>query len=295
MQLTDDEWRSKLTPEEFAVPVPGRHGTPGCRRAHRHAYRRCVYNCRACRSRIVPRSTEKFDSHPRMAVVLQTRASPKRSRSARRHARHAAGRGAVRQLPQPSGPRVLRRGAIRPRRISGTASIDLPSWHPTPRRATAARAIRSSTLRRGLVKNGVSGVPAGAGVAQLPHEFDDAAQIGPPKARSTVITGAKAARCWPDIGVSRRPCRARRAVYAFIVGQQVPIHRGTARTGAYTHVVTGGFAGDERRDVNFVELGGTVQRAALHTPARTPGPAGRGGNRVGAAPGPRCARRASRS
>jgi peptide-methionine (R)-S-oxide reductase len=61
LQLSELEWRSKLTPEEFAVlrqagterPFTGEHWddhTAG------------VYSCRACGSELF-RSTEKFDSH----------------------------------------------------------------------------------------------------------------------------------------------------------------------------------------------------------------------------------------
>ena len=61
LQLTDDEWRKKLTPEEFAVlrqagterPVTGEYTdttTEG------------VYECRACGAELF-RSSEKFESH----------------------------------------------------------------------------------------------------------------------------------------------------------------------------------------------------------------------------------------
>ena len=53
VQLTDDEWRKKLTPDEFAVLRRA-----GTERPFTGAYTDTktegVYECRACGSRIVP-------------------------------------------------------------------------------------------------------------------------------------------------------------------------------------------------------------------------------------------------
>ena len=61
VKFTDQEWRSKLTPEEFAVLRKA-----GTERAYTGEYwddhTEGVYNCRACGSELF-RSTEKFDSH----------------------------------------------------------------------------------------------------------------------------------------------------------------------------------------------------------------------------------------
>ena len=120
VQLTDDQWREKLTPAEFAVlrqagterPFVGEYTdtkTEG------------VYECRACGAELF-RSTEKFESHcgwPSFfdpadsdAVILR----PDDSHG------HAPRRGAVRQLPQPPRATCSRARAIRRRPISGTAS-----------------------------------------------------------------------------------------------------------------------------------------------------------------------------
>jgi peptide-methionine (R)-S-oxide reductase len=61
VQFTDQEWRSKLSPEEFAVLRKA-----GTERAYTGEYwddhTEGVYACRACGIELF-RSTEKFDSH----------------------------------------------------------------------------------------------------------------------------------------------------------------------------------------------------------------------------------------
>lgn len=61
VQLTDDEWRSKLTPEEFAVLRRAGTERPGVGE-YTDTHTEGVYNCRACGAELF-RSTEKFDSH----------------------------------------------------------------------------------------------------------------------------------------------------------------------------------------------------------------------------------------
>ena len=61
IQYSDDEWRAKLTPDEYAVLRQA-----GTERPYTGEYwddhTEGVYNCRACGSELF-RSTEKFDSH----------------------------------------------------------------------------------------------------------------------------------------------------------------------------------------------------------------------------------------
>jgi peptide-methionine (R)-S-oxide reductase len=61
VQLSDDEWRQKLTPEEFAVLR--RAGTePAFTGEYTETKTEGVYLCRACGSELF-RSSEKFESH----------------------------------------------------------------------------------------------------------------------------------------------------------------------------------------------------------------------------------------
>ena len=61
VQLTDDQWREKLTPEEFAVLRQA--GTePAGVGEYTDTHTEGVYQCRACGAELF-RSSEKFDSH----------------------------------------------------------------------------------------------------------------------------------------------------------------------------------------------------------------------------------------
>jgi peptide-methionine (R)-S-oxide reductase len=61
LQLTDDEWRKKLTPEEFHVLRQA--GTePPFTGEYTDAKTEGVYECRACGTELF-RSSEKFESH----------------------------------------------------------------------------------------------------------------------------------------------------------------------------------------------------------------------------------------
>ncbi len=123
LELSDAQWRERLTADEFDVlrragterPFTGEYTdttTEG------------VYECRACGAELF-RSTEKFESHcgwPSFfdptrsdAVILR----PDDSLGTSAH------RGAVRELPQPPGSCVRPARATPPRPISATASIPL--------------------------------------------------------------------------------------------------------------------------------------------------------------------------
>jgi peptide-methionine (R)-S-oxide reductase len=61
VQLTDDEWRKKLTPQEFAVLRQAGTERPGVGE-YTDTKTEGIYQCRACGAELF-RSTEKFDSH----------------------------------------------------------------------------------------------------------------------------------------------------------------------------------------------------------------------------------------
>ena len=61
VQLTDDQWREKLTPQEFAVLRQAGTERPGVGE-YTDTRTEGVYNCRACGAELF-RSTQKFDSH----------------------------------------------------------------------------------------------------------------------------------------------------------------------------------------------------------------------------------------
>src|SRR6478735_9419757 len=61
VQLTDDQWREKLTPGEFAVLRQAGTERPGVGE-YTDTHTEGVYHCRACDAELF-RSTEKFDSH----------------------------------------------------------------------------------------------------------------------------------------------------------------------------------------------------------------------------------------
>ncbi len=108
LELSDAQWREKLTPAEYHVlrqagterPFTGEYTdtkTEG------------VYECRACGAELF-RSSEKFESHCGWPSFFDPASSDAVILRSDDSTGHAPGRGSVRHLPQPPGPRVRGRG-----------------------------------------------------------------------------------------------------------------------------------------------------------------------------------------
>ena len=114
LELSDAQWRERLTPDEF--DVLRRAGT---RRAFTGEYTDTtaegVYECRACGADLFRRHREVRISL-RLAVFFRPGTLGGGDLAARRFTRDHSHRGAVRELPQPPGSCVLRRGLPHPDR-----------------------------------------------------------------------------------------------------------------------------------------------------------------------------------
>ena len=133
MVKSEAEWRAQLTPMEYQVLRQA-----GTERAFTGEYTDTktegVYRCKACNAELF-RSDQKFSSHcgwPSFFAPL----AEERVRYIEDNSRlHEAGRGALRDLRLPPGPRLRRRGLRHPDRPDATASTRSPSPWSRPRSA----------------------------------------------------------------------------------------------------------------------------------------------------------------
>ena len=130
LQLTDDEWRKKLTPDEFARPAPRRHRAAVHRRVHRHQDRGRL-RVPGLRRRTVPQQRE-IRIPLRLAVLLRSGQLRRGHPAVRRLAGHAPRRGDVRQLPQPPRPRLRGRGLPDAHRPALLHQLDLAAAGAEP-------------------------------------------------------------------------------------------------------------------------------------------------------------------
>ena len=114
MVKSEAEWRAQLTPQEYKVLREA-----GTERAFTGEYTDTktegVYRCRACGAELF-RSDQKFESHCGWPSFFAPLAEDRVRYIEDSSHVHEAGRGALRHLRLPPGPRVLRRGLRHPDR-----------------------------------------------------------------------------------------------------------------------------------------------------------------------------------
>ena len=158
---TDEQWRSQLTAEEYAVLRQAATEAPFVGE-YTDNHRTGIYRCRACGSELF-RSDAKFDSHCGWPSFFTPLAGDKVIEIEDRSFGSGPYRGRLRELPQPLGHVFAGEGFDTPTDLRYCInSISMTFEDTEPRRSSHDTANRNRDPRRRLLLGGAGSAPQAA-------------------------------------------------------------------------------------------------------------------------------------